>query len=730
MNALARLVRARPRTVLAVVAGLMVLCGLYGADAAQRVSAAGFTDPGSESALADTLVREHVGPQNPDVVALWTAPPGSTVDELEPRVRAALAGIDPALLHRPIETPWSSPAKARLLRSADGTRALGLVYLAGDEDRRIDAYREIAADLRVPGVPTRLSGYSALATEINERSQADLVRAETISLPLTLIILVVVFGGLIAAALPVTVGVLAVLGALGVIRALTEVTEVSMFAVNIASLLGLGMAIDYGLFLVSRFREERAAGHPVGPAVTRTYATAGRTVAFSALLLICAFAGTFVFPQAVLRSLGFGAIAAVALAALLSLTVLPALLVLAGHRLAPAAAEPRTERFWGRVVDAVLRRPGAVALGIGAVLLLLAAPLTGVRLGDVDHRALPADSPARATVTELATHFPAAGSGLTTVVRGLDGPPQSAAVATVTREIAVVPGVRAVLPVGRHGDVVVLHAVLDATDRSDAAAAAVRGVRALAPPPGTELLTGGDTAATLDSVDSILSGMPWMILAMVAATVLLLFAAFRSIVLPLKAVAMAFLSLAATFGVLTWIFCDGHLAGLLGVSTGPIAAGMLVLLVAVIFGLSTDYEVFLLSRMVEAHDAGADTTAAVRIGTVRTARVVTAAATLLIVVTGAFTLSPLTPMRFLGLGMIVALLVDATLVRMLLVPATVRLLGTANWWAPRLPARGRAHREPGDPGGDGDGDRDPAARAATARPGDTDAMAAASPRRR
>ncbi|MBF6353677.1 MMPL family transporter [Nocardia higoensis] len=663
-------------------AGIMLAGGLFGADTAERVSSAGFGDPGSESALVETLVREHFGPQTPDVVALYTAPEGRMIDEVAPQVRAALDAIDPALLQRPVETPWTSPGKSGMLRSADGTQALALVYLVGDENRRIRAFTDVEATLRVRDVPTRLSGYSALATEINERSAQDLVRAEAISLPMVLVILVVVFGGLIAAALPLAVGVLTVLGALGAIRLLTEFTEVSVFAVNIASLLGLGMAVDYGLFLVSRFREERAAGADVAAAVSRTYATAGRTVAFSALLLICAFAGTFVFPQAVLRSLGYGAIAAVALAALLSLTVLPALLVLVGHRLAPAAAQPRTERFWSRVVDVVLRRPGAVALAAAAILLSLAAPLAGLRLGDIDHRALPADSPSRATVEELTIRFPAAGSGIDAVLRGDDGPPQSAAVASASRAIAAVPGIRTVLQVGRADNLVVFHAFLDATDRSDLAADAVHAVRALEPPLGTDLLVGGDTAATVDSVDSILRDMPWMTLVMVAATLILLTAAFRSIVLPLKAVVMAVLSLGATFGVLTWIFCDGNLAGLLAVSTGPIAAGMLVLVIAVVFGLSTDYEVFLLSRMVEAHDNGADTTEAARIGTVRTARVVTAAATLLVIVTGAFALSPLTPMRMLGLGMIIALIIDATLVRMLLVPATVRLLGAANWWSP------------------------------------------------
>ncbi|WP_067847178.1 MMPL family transporter [Nocardia lijiangensis] len=691
MIAWARFVMARPRTVLGVAVVVMGLCGLFGAGAAKQLSAGGVIDPNSESALVDRLVTEHFGPQNPDVVAIYTAPEGQTLEDIGPRVRAAIAAIDPALLARPIESYWNSvPPRTNFLRSPDKRHALAVVFTAGDETERIAAYPELEAALRVPGIDTELSGYSALSTEITAQSQRDLLVAESISLPVTLLLLVLVFGGVVAASLPVVVGMLAVAGSMGAIRVISEVTEVSTFAVNIASLLGLGMAIDYGLFLVNRFREEIADGHDVPRAIERTCATAGRTVAFSALLLICAFAGTFVFPQAVLRSLGFGAIAAVGLAAALSLSVLPAMLTLFGPRIGRAGTSERTERFWGRIVDAVLRRPGVVTIAVGAVLLALAAPLSGIRLGDIDHRALPAGNGMRETVERLTADFPAASSGVTAVLRGVDGSvPNAAAVDETLRALGSVSGVRSVLQVGRAEDFVVLHAFLTATDRSEAAAAAVRDIRAMQPPPDTVIQVGGDTAATRDSVDSIVARMPLMVLAMVLATMGLLLAAFRSIVLPLKAVAMAFLSLAATFGVLTWIFSDGHLAGVLGVSVGPLAAGMVVLIIAVVFGLSTDYEVFLLSRMVEAHNAGADTAESVRAGTVKTARVITAAAVLLVLVTGAFTLSPLTPMRFLGIGMIIALVIDATLVRMLLVPALVQLMGGANWWMPgsRRPRR-------------------------------------------
>lgn len=684
MTALARLVIARPRAVLVVVAVFIGLCAAYGAAVTERLSAGGFADPHSESAFVDRLVTEHLGPQSPDVVALYTAPEGSGIDDLGPRVRAAVDRIDPALLARPVDSYWTSiPPRKNFLVSEDRRQAVAVVFTAGDDTARIAAYPSIAEALRVPGVEVRMSGYSALNTEIIERSQRDLIVAESISLPLTLLVLVLVFGGVLAGALPVVVGMLAVAGSLGAIRLLTEFTEVTTFAVNIASLLGLGMAIDYGLFLVNRFREEYSESEDVHAAITRTYATAGRTVGFSALLLMCAFAGTFVFPQAVLRSLGIGAVAAVALAAALSLTVLPALLVLFGARIGRARSTARTERFWAGVVEAVLRRPGTVTIAVGAILLLLAAPLTGIRLSEVDQRALPTDSEMRSTAEELTTKFPAAASGATVLLRGIDGvAPQSAAVSAALAAVESVPGVRQVLQMGRDDDFVVLHAFLTDADRSDAATATVRALRALEPPPGTTFGVGGDTAATLDTVDSTVDRLPVMIAVMVLATLILLTTAFRSIMLPLKAVAMAFLSLGASFGVLTWIFLDGHFAGLLGISPGPLPAGMLVLIIAVVFGLSTDYEVFLLSRMAEAHRAGADTATAVRVGTVKTARVITAAAVLLVLVTGAFALSPLTPMRLLGIGMIIALILDATLVRMLLVPALVQLMGPVNWWLP------------------------------------------------
>ncbi|MFC9996037.1 MMPL family transporter [Nocardia sp. NPDC127526] len=685
----ARVIVARPKTVVIAAVLFALACGLFATGLAARVSAAGFTDPGAESSRVDAWVKDQLGPQNPDVIAIYTAPDGQSLADIGPRVQQAVERIDPALLSRPVETYWNS-SRQQLLRSADGRQAVAVVFAAGDDNHRIAVFPEIADALRVDGLGTRLTGYSALADAIAAQSREDLIVAEAISIPLTAIVLILVFGGIVAASLPVLVGTLAVIGAMGAVGLIARFTEVSIFAVNVVSLLGLGLAIDYGLFIVGRFREELAQGRPAPEAIARTLNTAGRTVLFSALLLMCAFAGTFVFPQAVLRSLGFGAIAAVGLAAALSITALPAILAILGPRISKWSwradaferSELRAQRFWGRVVTAVMRRPGAVAIAVGAILLVLAAPLASVRLGDIDHTALPAGSETRAAVEELAAKFPAANSGATVLVQtGSGEPPQSSAISTALRELGAVPGVRQAVHLGTRDDAAVIHLALAAPDRSPAAQDIVRHVRDL-DFDGIELRVGGESAATVDSVTAVLAKLPLMLVVMVAVTLLMLTLAFRSLVLPLKAVLMAFLSLAATFGVLTWIFDQGHLANLLGVSVGPLSGGMMVLIIAVVFGLSTDYEVFLLSRMVEAHEAGAGTEESVHTGTIQTARVITAAATLLVLITGAFTISPLTPMRFLGLGMVIALIIDATLVRMLLVPALVKLMGPANWWTP------------------------------------------------
>ena len=673
-------------TLLAVIGA-----GVWGFGVFGKLVEGGYGDPGSESARAAEVAEQALGAQGGDVLIIYT-PARGTVDDavLAQRVENSLGHLPASAVTAKV-TYWQQ--KAPRLLSQDKKSALATLTLAGDGDAaKMDAYREIKDDLAVEGAQVQVAGGVVLSDVTSELTTSDLAMAEAISLPIVLILLLFLFGSLVAASLPVLVGGCAVLGSLGILHAVTLGHDVNSFAVNVASLLGLGMAIDYGLFMVGRFREEQAQGRSPAEAVSRTVATAGRTVLFSATLLMIALGGLLLFPQGFLQSLAYGGLAAVGLAALLSLTLLPALLAVLGPRVDKLPVRLPRRRGgrpagagWARLAAVVLRRPVLVALPILAGLLVLASPVRGVHFGEADERVLPASSPGRQALETLRADFPALSSaGIQIVVRGNPG--------SFAQTVAKVPGVAAVTPSGAANGVTVLTATPRDTDPfSDGAREAVRDIRGLASPAGATVLVGGTTARNVDSLDATVDRLPLMVGLLAGATLILMFLAFGSLLLPVKAVLMSALSLAATFGVLVWIFQDGHGADLLNVTPAPPEVGIVVLMAAVVFGLSTDYEVFLLSRMVEARTRGATTAEAVTTGLARTGRVISAAAVLLIVVTGAFALSSVTTMRFVGVGMILALILDATVVRMLLVPAVLGLLGNAAWWAPgplrRLQAR-------------------------------------------
>ena len=682
----------RRRRVLAVALAAVVASGAWGVGVFDQLTEGGYHDPGSESTRAAAAVQAALGPQGGDLVVIYTPETVRTVDD-EQLAREVVSRLEalPRTSVTSVTSYWQ--ARAPQLATADRSSAVAVLTLAGDDDAaKLAAYREVASRLTTPGVRTQVAGAAVLQDATSTRSSSDLARAELVSLPIVLVLLLLIFGSLVAASLPVVVGGCAVLGALGVLHAIALATDVNSFAVNVASLLGLGMAIDYGLFMVGRFREEQNAGRPPTEAVARTVATAGRTVLFSATLLILALAGLLLFPQGFLKSLAYGGMAAVALAALMSLTLLPALLAVLGPRVdrlpvrlprRRGARPPGTG--WSRLAHVVLSRPVLVALPITAVLILMATPIAGVRFGENDERVLPASDPARQSIETLKWDFPTlGGGGVQVVLRGIGGTaPDAAAGGAFARAVATVPGVTDVRPAGAGGDVLVFSATTAGSDPfSTVARNAVEGIRALPAPAGTTLLVGGVTARNIDSLDATADRLPLMVALLVGATLVLMFLAFGSVLLPVKAVVVSALSLSATFGVLVWVFQEGHGAGLLDVTPAPMEVGIVVLMAAVVFGLSTDYEVFLLSRMVEARTRGATTVEAITTGLVRTGRVISAAALLLVVVTGAFALSSLTTMRFIGVGMIIALVLDATVVRMLLVPAILRLFGDAAWWAP------------------------------------------------
>jgi len=534
-------------------------------------------------------------------------------------------------------------------------------------------------------------------------------------MPILLILMLVIFGSLAAASLPLAIGGAAILGSFAALRLLTLVTDVSIYSINITTILGLGLAIDYGLFMVARFRNELNAQPTTEAALARTVATAGRTVAVSGITVALALASLMLFPEMFLRSMGYGGVATVLVDMLAALTLLPALLAVLGPRVnalrvrrsvrrAPAAGDSGA---WYRIARSVMRRPVAYIVVIVIALLALGSPFRSITWGGTDARALPSGSAPRVVTEALARDFPVnATTPIEAVVKfagPVSAPAERAALASYAARLGQVPGVLDARVTGAAGDVAKVDLRFAANDESAAARALVNQVRAVPAPPGAHVYVGGATAELVDELGSLGATLPWMALLVVVTTFVLLFLAFGSVVLPVKAIVMNVLSLTAAFGAIVWIFQEGHLSGLLHFTpTGTIDPTMPILMLAIIFGLSMDYEVFLLSRVRERYDVTGDNTAAVAGGLQHTGGIISALALLLIVVVGAFSLSGITFIKLMGVGMIIALLVDATLIRVLLVPATMRLLGPVNWWAPRplrrFYARYGIREESGQPG--------------------------------
>ena len=694
----------RRRWVLAL-AGLFLLVGAgWGTGVFASMVSSGFEDPGSESAAALERVQDSVGRDEADVVVLYDTDDRGVGDAgVRQAVERHLASLPDDLVER-VTTTWTAGPRGPALVSEDGTATYAVVHLAADtEDGRMEAYDALEPRLREApaGLDVSIGGNEAIASDITTQVSEDIAKAEQLSLPIVLVLLVVVFGGLTAASLPLAVGGLAILGSFTMLRLLSLATDVSIFAVNIVTMLGLGLAIDYGLFVVSRFREELHAGATTEQALVRTMTTAGRTVAFSGVTVAIALASLLLFPQVFLRSMGFGGMAAVLVAMVGALTVLPALLAVLGHRvdslripfLRRRAREREPARnAWYRLAHSVMRRPVAYVAVIVPLLLVAGLPFLRVEFGGVDHRALPDGTESRLVAETLLTDFP--GGGTTTidpVVTFADGSVDAAdraAVEGFADEVLALPDVVSV-DVAGEGDGSVLLSVRHSNEGISAPARdLVEEIRDLPEPEGAEVLVGGRAAELQDLLSSLGSTLPWMGLFVVGVTLVLLFLAFGSVVLPVKAVAMNVLSLSASFGALVWIFQDGHLSSWLGfTSTGAIEATQPILMLALAFGLSMDYEVFLLSRVREEWDRTGDNTTAVAAGLQRTGRIITSAALLLVVVIGAFSTSGIVFIKMIGIGMIIAILVDATIVRALLVPATMRLLGHWNWWAPGPLAR-------------------------------------------
>ncbi|GAB2594403.1 MMPL family transporter [Streptomyces capparidis] len=707
-----RVATARPWLSLVLALVFVVLAVVAGRGVEDRMAAGGWAADGAESSRAGEVLDREFPAARPNLLLLVRAEPGVDDPAAAAEGRALARGLAGERGVAGATSYWETGSPG--LRSDDGRQALIAARVEGDEKQAQEVLERIAPRYRGGHGPVEVSvgGSLAVGHEMTEVIQEDLVRAELIALPITLLLLVMVFGSAVAALLPLAVGIVAILGTSAILRGLTEVTEVSVFAQNLTTALGLGLAIDYALFIVRRFREELPGAASPREAVAATLRTAGRTVLFSALTVAVSLAAMMVFPQYFLRSFAYAGIAVVLLAALAALVVLPAALVLLGdrvnawdlRRLLRRGAAPGDGREPGqgyaRLARTVMRRAPLFAVGTATVLVVLGLPFLGVRFGSADARELPGGAESRVVQEQVEGAFSGSPGG---AVEVLATGAVDEGMAGYVERLSALPGVlRVDSPAGefRGGELtgrpgpaeqarlsgrtahLTVHPSGQATDSS--AQDLVRAVRAADGDTPFETLVAGDAAVLVDTKDSIADRLPYALAMIVLTTLVLVFLLTGSVLIPVQAVVLNALSLTAMFGAVVWVFQDGNLSGLLGFTpTGFIETTLPVLMFCLAFGLSMDYGVFLLSRIKEEHERTGDHTGAVVFGVQRTGGLITAAAVILAVVLTAIGTSRVTNTKMLGLGVALAVLMDAMVVRGLLVPAVMRLTGEATWWAPR-----------------------------------------------
>lgn len=696
-----------------VIAGYLIVvvgAGLLGRQALAGLQYEGYDDPGSDSAAVADVLAEEFG-LTPPVLVLTIATPADPDTPLARNL--ALAYLDEVAEQSGVArlvSYWDTGSP--LLRSPDGRTTQVLVYAEPAAD--LIALASAVRDLRpVPdstraaadGLTVWVGGAAALGSALTTAISDDLTRAELVAIPITAIVLILVFGSLIAAGLPFLVAALAILGSLAVLTALTMVTDVSVFALNLITGLGLALGIDYALLMINRFREELrvAPDGAVDTAVITTVATAGTTVVVSGITVAATLASLMLFPQYFFASFAYAGIATSLLAVLGAITALPALLSLLGPRVNLLRVRrgdlaPQDTGGWARVARFVMRRPWPVLLVTSAALLAVAAPALGAQFSQIDDRALPRGNPAAIASEAHRERFtgydgvpvevllrtippPAVLTDYATALSRLPG------VVRVTTPVQVIADGMAIgrnpEPVGwQQGQWTRVSIVSDVRPRDAAGIDLIERIRAV-PVPG-EILLGGVAADYADATAAIYRTLPWVALWIAVVTMVILFLYTGSVLIPVKAVVLAALSLVATLGALVWVFQGGHLQWLVGdhLTTGTLDLSTVALIAVVAFALSMDYEIFLLARIKEEHDRGADTTTAVAIGLQRTGRIVTAAALLIAIVFASFMSGGVSSVKQLGFGVTFAILVDATIVRGLLVPAFMRIAGGANWWAP------------------------------------------------
>lgn len=729
LAAIARLAIARPRRVVILAALLVLAMGIFGVPVARHLSPSGFQDPDAQSSRAATVLTEKFGQGDVPLQIVITAP-----DRFDsPKARAVANEVIDELKRSghvaAITSAWTSPPKtAAALISKDGKSGLIVTGIIGPESVQQD-YTKSVTDRVVgdhDGVVVRAGGTAMVNLQITKQSQKDLLLLESVAVPLSFVVLVWVFGGVFAAALPIGVGVMAILGALAVLRTITFFSPVSIFALNLTTAMGLALAIDYTLLMISRYRDELAAGANREQAVTTMMRTAGRTVLFSAVTVALSTAVMVVFPMNFLRSFAYAGVATVTFASLAAVIVTPAAIMLLGDRLdsldvrrlirrvvrrpepsaqpPDLAEQPWHARFWYRSAKFVMRRAVPIGLAVVALLVILGAPFFGVRPGFPDDRVLPKSASAHQVGDLLRTDFASDADNAVPVVipdsTGLDPKEVSRYAADLSRvsDVSSVSSPAGTFIAGNLvGPPAAATGVADGatllTVGSSAALftenseAQLKDLHAVAPPGGRAVEFAGLAQTNRDSVDAILSRLPLALGLIAGIMLVLLFLLTGSVVMPVKALILNMLSLSATFGAMVWIFQEGHLNALGTTSTGTLVANMPVLMFCIAFGLSMDYEVFLVARIREfwlaSPQTSADNDESVALGLAHTGRVITAAAIIMAISFAALIAAQVSVMRLFGVGLSLAVLVDATLVRLVLVPAFMHVMGRWNWWAPK-----------------------------------------------
>ncbi|HEU4759712.1 MAG TPA: MMPL family transporter [Dehalococcoidia bacterium] len=734
--------------VLAAALAVVALGLAYGTGVTGDLVSGGFDVPGSDSVEVQHRLVEDLGLGEADVIALFGDETTSVDDPTF--AAAAQSTLDEVAEQDGVVSVTSAyNGGGDTLVSFDGSQTFAVISLEGSDDEKVHALPDVVSVLRASTVPVQIGGTTFTFKTVSDQVEDDLRRAELLSFGIVAVLLIIVFGSLVASLLPLIITGLSLFTTFLVLRLVAQVTDLSIFALNAVVLVGLGLSIDYSLLVVNRYREELGSGLESTAAVVRTVSTAGKTVAFSGAAVAVSMLGLLAFPQTVLRSMGLGGALVAFIAVVWSLTVRPALLAFLGPRvnalsIRRAWIEGDGSAFWSRLAHWVMRRPIVVGVAVAAVLIAVGLPFLRVEITRPDPRVLGTGAEARQVFELLrdGERFPP--NEATPVQLLVEAPGDALApenVGALFDYVTAVEDVRGVQrvdsivsfdpslgrqeyqklysqPLGRldpslasfvdrftEGNVTLVSVVLSSHAMSHEALDATGAIRAIRPPGDLAVLAGGQSAGFLDVKEAVFSRLPFALAFIAFVTFVALFLAFGSIVVPVKAIIMNVLSLGAAYGALVLIFQDGNLEGLLGFeSVGAIHLESPVLMFAIVFGLSMDYEVFLLSRIKEEYDATGDNQASVARGLERTGRIITSAALLLVVVTGAFATSEIIFIKEVGVGTALAVALDATLIRALLVPATMRLMGSLNWWAPgplqRIWLRlGMGNLEGGSPGG-------------------------------